>query len=318
MEKPNIPKNEKKRLATLRFLDILDTQAEERFDRLTRMARYIFKVPIAMVSLVDENRHWFKSSIGLNMIETARETSFCGHTINGNEVFIIPNAIKDPRFADNPLVLHAPYIRFYAGCPLIVNGYKLGTLCLIDTNPRDFKSKDTAALKDLASMVEHELAAVQLATTDALTELSNRRGFLAVAQNNLNLSLRNKSPVTLVYIDLDHFKFINDNFGHAEGDSALMAFANLIKNTFRDSDLFARIGGDEFAFLFNHSSKKQVEKAMQKLKMALNQYNQQQQCGYSIAFSYGVVQFNPHKHANIEKLLCAGDKLMYESKNINS
>ncbi|MFT6984636.1 MAG: diguanylate cyclase (GGDEF)-like protein [Psychromonas sp.] len=314
MKKPDIPLNEKKRLETLRSLDVLDTEAEERFDRLTRIAKRMFRVPIALVSLVDENRQWFKSCVGLSASETSREISFCGHAILDNDVFIVPNTTEDPRFADNPLVLNEPNIHFYAGCPLVVHGYRLGTLCIIDKIPRNFDNEDIEALKDLASMVERELAAVQLATLDELTGISNRRGFLALAQSSLNFSVRNKFPVTLVYLDLDHFKSINDNFGHSEGDSVLVAFADLIKSTFRDSDLFARLGGDEFVLLLNSASKKQAEQTIEKFRLSLKTYNQERKCAYNVSFSYGVVEFTHKKHATIEELLADGDMLMYELK----
>lgn len=314
MNKPDIPYNETERLEILRSIDILDTQAEERFDRVTRMAKRMFGVPIALVSIVDQNRQWFKSVVGLNATETPREISFCGHAILDSDVFIVPNAIEDPRFEDNPLVLEDPSIRFYAGCPLVVNGYRLGTLCLIDQTPRDFEADDVEALKDLASTVECELSAVQLATLDPLTGISNRRGFLPLAQNNLSLSLRNKFPVALVYLDLDKFKFINDNFGHAEGDSVLVSLATLFKDSFRESDIYARLGGDEFVILLNGTSKVQAELIMEKLLHSFKEHNQERARDYKVSFSYGVVEFDNKRHATIEGLLSDGDELMYELK----
>jgi diguanylate cyclase (GGDEF)-like protein len=314
MVKPDIPQNEKKRLDALRALDILDFQAEERFDRLTRMAKRIFSVPIALVSLVDENRQWFKSCIGLSLSETSREISFCGHAILGSEVFIIRDAVEDERFADNPLVLNDPKIRFYAGCPLTVNGHRLGTLCIIDQAPRNFGHDDIEALKDLASMVERELEAVQLATLDELTGLSNRRGFLLLAKYSRKLSIRQKSRLVLVFIDLDQFKSINDKYGHAEGDVALVAFANLMNASFRESDHYARLGGDEFVALLSSTSIKEAETMIERFKTSLNAYNQQAKRGYDISFSYGIVEFNHGTQTTIEELLAQGDSLMYESK----
>jgi diguanylate cyclase (GGDEF)-like protein len=314
MIKPDIPQNEKNRLETLKSLDILDSQAEERFDRLTRMAKRMFGVPIALVSLVDKNRQWFKSCIGLSASETSREISFCGHAILGSEVFIIPNVLEDPRFFDNPLVLDAPNIRFYAGCPLTVNGYRLGTLCLIDQTPRDFNSEDVAALKDLAAMVEHELEAVQLATLDELTDLSNRRGFLLLAKHSLMLSIRQKLPVVLIFMDLDQFKAINDTFGHAEGDSVLATFAKLMKSHFRDSDVYARLGGDEFVVLLTGTCVKEAEEVIGRFKESLSEHNQKENRGYDISFSYGIIEFNQKTHIGIEKLLSEADALMYEAK----
>ena len=314
MKKPDIPQDEQTRLETLRSLDILDTLLEERFDRLTRMAKRIFGVPIALVSLVDENRQWFKSCIGLGASETSRDISFCGHAILGNGIFIIPDTLDDRRFADNPLVLNDPNIRFYAGCPLAVNGYKLGTLCIIDQTPRSFGKEDIEALQDLASMVERELAAVQLATLDELTNISNRRGFMVLAQYSLNFCVRQKIPATLVFIDLDKFKPINDKFGHAEGDAALIAFARQMKSAFRDTDLFARLGGDEFVALLTSTSKQQAEGVIERFSHSLKKCNQEANRGYDVSFSYGIVEFNPEKHCAIEDLLAVGDSLMYEVK----
>ncbi|UGA37405.1 GAF domain-containing protein [Chromobacterium haemolyticum] len=112
MKTPDIPADEPQRLATLRALGVLDTAAEERFDRLTRMAKRLFRVPIALVSLVDENRQWLKSCVGMSTVETERDISFCGHAILGDDIFYIPDALADERFADNPLVTGAPHIRF--------------------------------------------------------------------------------------------------------------------------------------------------------------------------------------------------------------
>ena len=138
---------------------------------------------------------------------------------------MVPDASSDERFHDNPLVTAAPNIRFYAGCPLTVgNGGKVGTLCVIDREPREFGPEDMGLLRDLARMVEQELEAVQMATMDGLTQLSNRRGFEAMARHALDL-----------------FKQINDRFGHAEGDRALASFARMLSQTFRESDAVGRL-----------------------------------------------------------------------------
>ncbi|MGA8862994.1 MAG: sensor domain-containing diguanylate cyclase [Gallionella sp.] len=315
MKKPDIPPDEQFRLETLRSFNILDTPREERFDRFTRIAKRLFDVPIAYISLIDENRQWLKSSMGFNASETSRDISFCGHAILGDQVFIIPDATNDARFADNPLVLGNPKICFYAGCPLSApNGRKLGTLCIIDHKPRHLRTEDLEALRDLSSMVEHELAAVQLATLDELTNIPNRRGFMMLAEHSLHLCARQKIPASLVFMDLDKFKLINDTFGHAEGDRALVDFAEPMKNTFRVSDVFARMGGDEFAVLLTNTSKKAAEEIVAKFRQSLEKYNQDANRGYDISFSYGIVKFDSEKHRTIESLLADGDLLMYERK----
>ena len=157
LEAPS-PDNDDQRVAALRSLGILDTPPEQRFNRITRTAARLFNVPIALVTLVDEQRQWFKSRYGLFVAETPRNISFCGHAILGDEIFVIEDAQSDARFADNPLVTGAPFIRFYAGRPLATPaGTKLGTLCLIGREPRTLSDTDRLMLEDLAGWAEREI-----------------------------------------------------------------------------------------------------------------------------------------------------------------
>lgn len=163
MQTPLFPPDEPQRLQALQDLEILDTPPEARFDRVTRIAQQLFQVPIALVSLVDADRQWFKSRQGLDAPETPRDISFCGHAILGEGVFVVPNATTDERFQDNPLVCGGPDIRFYAGAPLHgPTGARVGTLCLIDRVPRTLSPEQLASLRDLADCVEGELERTQL------------------------------------------------------------------------------------------------------------------------------------------------------------
>lgn len=315
MKTPDIPANEKERLESLRTADILDTSPEERFDRLTRMAKRVFGVSIALVSLVDENRQWFKSKVGLDACQTGRDISFCGHAILGNEIFVIEDALKDERFHDNPLVTGPPNIRFYAGAPLrFLDGNKLGTLCIIDQQPRILDEDDQNMLRDLAEMAENELGAIQLATIDELTKISNRRGFIALAQNSISLCARQGSPVSMVFFDLNKFKQINDQFGHAEGDHALVTFAGLMRKAFRDSDVFARLGGDEFAVLLTNTSQQHATTIVERFRGLVDIYNEQISRGYDISFADGIVSLKPDADCSVDHLLREADVLMYEKK----
>ena len=315
MEPPTKRANEATRLDTLRALNILDSAPEERFDRLTRLAKRLFGVPIALVSLVDADRQWFKSCVGLEASETSRDISFCGHAILGDDIFTIPNALADERFRDNPLVTGAPHIRFYAGCPLTVaNGSKLGTLCLIDVQPRELDADDRALLRDLARLAEQELAAVQLANLDELTLLSNRRGFEALAQHALNVCKRLGKPAALLFFDLNDFKQVNDLFGHAEGDHALVTFADVLRHAFRESDVIGRLGGDEFVAVLTDSSLVESEKLTQRLQNLLDARNAEDRRGYDIRCSVGRVAYDVDRHNTISALLAEADTAMYADK----
>ncbi|MGH1463421.1 MAG: diguanylate cyclase [Neptuniibacter sp.] len=315
MKRPDFPEEDAQRLACLKALNILDTESEERFDRLTRLARRLFDVPIALVSLVDTNRQWFKSCMGLDAQETGRDISFCGHAILGDDLFIIPDTLEDERFHDNPLVTSEPYIRFYAGCPLThISGHKLGTLCLIDTRPRHFTVAELSDLEDLAVMAERELAAVQLATLDELTNISNRRGFSVLATKALNFCSRMKLPAALLFFDLDGFKEINDRLGHKEGDQALKTFADCLRSTCRESDVFGRIGGDEFATLLVDTDLDGAQQLIDRLRNALNEAQIKTVSEYLIEFSAGSLMLDEDGTCDIENLLEQADKRMYMDK----
>lgn len=173
MQEPQFPPDEQQRLCALQQLCILDTPPEERLDRITRIATNFFNVPIALVTLVDTERQWFKSCQGLDVSETPRSISFCGHAILGDTAMVVPDTLRDPRFVDNPLVEKEPCIRFYAGYPLsAADGSKLGTLCLIDRRPRKLRAADLDVLRDLAAWAEEEVN--NLSRRQAKAELAKR------------------------------------------------------------------------------------------------------------------------------------------------
>lgn len=315
MMKPKIPQNEAERLHALRTLQILDTSHEERFDRVTRMAKRMFGVSISLVSLIDEDRQWFKSKQGLAVPETPREISFCGHAINQDGLFIIPDAAEDERFANNPLVVDAPNIRFYAGYPLkLRKGINIGTLCLIDEKPKVLAEEDKQLLEDLGAMIEQEIRSIQLATLDELTLISNRRGFLTLAEHSQKVCQRKQMPISVILFDLNKFKPINDQFGHHEGDFALTQFADVMREVFRDSDVIGRLGGDEFVAMLTDSDNDQITRILSRFAEAVTAMNQSINKPYIIEYSAGVAHFDYDTDRSIEQMIEQADAAMYQQK----
>ncbi len=235
---------EAERIMALRRYNVLDTAPEEAFDRITRIARAIMDMPIALVSLVDEHRQWFKSNQGLDVDETSRDVSFCAYTIQDTQPMIIADALKDSRFANNPLVLGPPHIRFYVGVPLRNrDGYNIGSLCLLDTKPRTVTATQIAILEDLAKIVVDELDLRLLVSTDGLTGAMSRKAFHEQVERDIARAERHRTALSCVLIDIDHFKAINDNYGHAAGDHVLERSVAMWRLELRKSDYIGRLGG---------------------------------------------------------------------------
>ncbi len=322
MQEPKIPPNDDLRLQAVEDLDILDTPPEDAFDRITRMAARIMEVPMAAVTIVDKNRQWFKSRVGLDVQETPRKHSFCGHAINSESLFIVTNAKEDERFFDNPLVTGGPHISFYIGIPVSdPNGYPIGTLCAISDEVKTPTETQKVLLLDLAKMVESELKMRQESTTDVLSGLMNRRLFNDVAQVAWGQSMRQKKPMSLMMIDIDNFKDINDTLGHAVGDQVISKTGEVLRSKMkRASDVVARLGGDEFIAVFpdcdlNHIGKMansihaELDDALRSLLSPLDHRFD----GASV--SIGATTMSPEQlSGGLSDMVIEADRLLYESK----
>jgi len=284
--KAGLPENERARLDALREYDILDTPPEQAYDDIAYLASLIAGTPIAIVSLVDQNRQWFKSTVGVATTETSRDIAFCAHAIlEPARLFIVPDASEDERFAENPLVTTDPKIRFYAGAPLVTpDGDALGALCVIDRVARELTAEQQRAMRALSRQVMAQLELRRVITqlqrhaaaqqryeeqlrlyqqrleranaqlevesaTDVLTGLMNRRAFDQRLEEELNRAGRYESTLSLALIDIDKFKSYNDDFGHLAGDEILRSLARVLTKNSRASDFVARLGGEEFAVI---------------------------------------------------------------------
>ncbi len=303
MQVPQIPDNEEQRIAALTMLNILDTPAEERFDRLTRLARKLLDIPVALVSLVDTDRQWFKSATGLNATETPRDISFCGHAILESGTFIVNDASKDERFADNPLVVNEPSIRFYAGFPLSApTGERLGTFCIIDRKPRQLSDDDQETLEDLARIAERELSASYLATTDTATGLCNRSGFELLAQKLMNACSRVELPASAVFFRLLAPK--DPDTGELT-EQGVCAFSQILSEACRDADLSARIDERHFACLLNSCPSDKVTLFLRRVDQGVMRHNNNH-CNATIVMQSSWVAYNPFAHHSVNALMQQG------------
>ncbi|MCB0278130.1 MAG: sensor domain-containing diguanylate cyclase [Calditrichaeota bacterium] len=314
MIKPEFPETEAERQKTLDSLNLLDSDSEERFDRLTRLACKVFNVPIALVCLIDNNRQWFKARIGISVQETSREISFCAHAIHSDEIMIVEDATIDERFYDNPFVISEPYIRFYAGCPIrYINGQCLGTICIIDKFNRHLNESEKSSLRDLAKLVEREIAMVNLAIVDDLTDLPNRKGFILLARNTIANAIENRLETILVYFDIDQFRIANDRLGYREANMILIQFADLLKKRFKGKAVIGRINADKFAILLSLRENESAELEIERFRQANAEYTHEHH--YKIQFSEVMVRMLSPQLRTVEDLLIYADKLMYIKKH---
>ena len=468
MLKPRIPADEETRLATLHTLALLDTPADERFDRLVRIAKQLFDVPIVLFSLIDDDRQWVKSAIGIDFRETPRAWSFCGHTILDNDPMIVEDTLEDPRFIDNPFVATAPRVRFYAGIPIkATNGQRIGTLCILDDRPRQLSAAEVSLLGDVAESIEDEINAPDLkslndrllqserellesltqlreaerhqrarnkileliargyplyevlksiaveieqcnpgvlacvevfgqngdqaqfywgkraqyrpfedldkcrteaiasasgellgnisinrsgsgrsadidlkmigltanlasiaierdqadrmiwkqANYDSLTGLPNRNLMRERLEQELHKARRHHFELAVLFIDLDHFKQVNDTFGHQMGDQLLAQVGSRLSQCVRETDTVARLGGDEFTLIAAElREQRDAQRVADKMLAELAREFRLGSESVSLSASIGIAFFPDHGE-DMDALIRSADRAMYDAKN---
>jgi diguanylate cyclase (GGDEF)-like protein len=269
-----VPPDEARRLKAVHSYDILDTPPEMDFDALTRVAAHAFNTPAAVIGLMDSDRLWFKSQLGLDVPQLDRQIAMCAHALmSPSEAFVVEDLSQDPRFRHNPLVTQSPHLRFYAGVPLVdADGFALGTIAVVDKQPRAFSDAQRASLQDMSRLVisslenrQRALLLSHLAMTDYLTGLANRVQFERTLNSELAHSRRTGESFTVLYMDLDGFKAINDAFGHAAGDEVLVEVAQRLTRQVRAEDLVSRFGGDEFGVFLRESQQDSDESLIQRI-----------------------------------------------------
>lgn len=315
MQKPPTPIDEASRLESLYKLDVLDTPAEERFDRITRIAQFMFDVPIALISLVDKERQWSKSSAGLPAGETPRYDSFCAHAILQNETLFIPDTTKDERFFDNPFVVGEPYLRFYAGHILkSYDDHKIGTLCIMGPEPRELSQKEKLALRDLGLTTQDALQSLRHEDKDVQTGLYNRRGFLSVTEFMLANCKKLDCHASLIYFDLSNYQSYADSHDKSEELNLLNKFTSILKQTFRSEDILARVDHSRFVALAVHNKDVKVESFIERMKNQIHSLMTTVDEKQYLEFRSGIITSLPEYLENSGRLIDLVDKKMSGSE----
>ncbi len=441
---------EEARLNKLHEFDILDSEPEELFDKITKLVARLLNTPIALISFIDRDRQWVKSGTGTDLKQTARENSFCTHTIRDDQIMVVENAVSDHRFSENPLVTGKHSMQAYAGAPLRSNdGYNLGSLSAIDTKPREFSAEEKNILEELSAFIvghmemrllasraiaaeqrlidavdslpdglvfydgedrlvmcnqryreiysessdlivpgarfediirggvergqypesvgheeewirervkihqnpgdpiEQELPGdrwlriqegktsdggligfrfdvtklkrqerelTRMAWTDGLTGTLNRRRFMELSKIEFNRSIRHGRSLAVLVLDIDHFKKINDQHGHAAGDQVLVEIADRWRRTLRDHDLLGRLGGEEFGVLLSETHKGGAFRVAERLRSA----TQEQPVSYGenlikVTVSIGIGKMD-ERYESIDEMLMDADNALYNVK----
>ena len=311
------PEYDPARLKTLRDYCVLDTEPETRFDELTLLASRICNTPIAIISLVDEKRLYFKSAIGLKVREIPSNHSFCIEVVKQGEPIIVKDAREDERFQSNPLVHDNPYFRFYAAAPLIApNKHVIGTLCVIDYIPRDINLEQQEALKILGRQVITQLELDVQAIRDPLTGLFNRRYADEMLRSELRRMDRKKASLGLLIIDIDNFKKVNDTHGHGTGDAVLRTFGKYLLENVRYEDVACRIGGEEFMVIIPETV---LGVAQQRSEDIRNEFHKMEFLNENkildnLSLSIGVAAYPIHGKTAEDLIRCA-DSALYRAKS---
>lgn len=266
-----MPVDEELRLRDLERHAAIGLASDPHFERLVDLAASLFGTPIVAISLVDAERQWFLASRGLGgLCETPRSSAFCAHAIAGEGVMVVPDACLDARFNANPLVVGEPGIRFYAGAPLrSPDGHNLGTLCVIDLQPRPpLSATQQQQLQWLADLVMRELELRRLTLHCPITGLPIRRAFLAIGEREWLRARSDHLPLALLCFDIDDFRRINHRWGHRAGDRVLMDFAHLVRGFKREQDYAGRLGDGEFGLLMVNSTPEQAMVVAEDLRNA--------------------------------------------------
>lgn len=295
---------------------VLDEGSPADLELISRIAAAALKVPITHVSFLDGDRQWVRAAVGIDRMEVPLEDSFCIHAIEAGEMLVVEDAANDVRFAQSKYVTGDPHVRFYAGAPLFTNNQvAIGTLCAIDHSRRCFTAEQRAILNDLAELAMHQIELGRAALVDGLTGSWNRRMLARVATAEFGRSARSGRTFSIAMLDLDHFKQLNDTFGHGAGDDVLVRFTEVIRAHLRPEDWLFRLGGEEFGVLIVHAGVEEASNVIDRIRGALAAEGPVAQTK-PVTFSAGVGEHRPGtgEPDTLKSMLERADRALYRAK----
>ncbi|PTQ71079.1 sensor domain-containing diguanylate cyclase [Pseudomonas sp. GV071] len=331
MLSPAIPANELIRQEVLDNQELLDTPADPYLDVLVKVVGEMFEVKTVLISLIDRDRQWFKARRGLEIPETPRSVSFCGHAILQDDLFLVEDTHQDPRFADNPVVTNPPFLRFYAGQPLYAqDGHAIGTLCLLHPAPKHLNKRQKLRFKDMATLAEGYLKLRHMSEQtqqlraalsreqrktmlDTLTQVWNRAGLEHFLPREQTRAEERDMKLGLLFCDLDYFKRVNDAHGHDAGDKVLWESARRIAAAVRPQDVVTRSGGEEFVVLTHVHDEQELRLIGERIRAAVaREPIDAGEVELQLTISIGSAVTQPQE--NPEQALKRADKALYHAK----
>ncbi len=321
-----LPANEAQRLQALWASQLLDTPPEPDCDALVRLAAQTLNMPMAWLALADAGRLWFKARMGFDMTEMPRALTPCTHTLlRPDQPLLVADLTQDNRFAAQPCVCNAPHWRSYAGVALLdAQGHALGTLAVASPQPRSFSLQDTANLHDLALLAQDALdkrrltqQLIHMRLSDPLTGLANRTQFNQALQVELGHAMRCGEPFSVLCMDLDGFKAVNEGFGHAAGETVLCEVARRLREQVRVGDVLARFDSDEFGVVMRRGAKESAQVLAKRIvKSVCAPITLTSGDAIGVGISVGMASYNDSV-ASAATLLQQADQALFQAKQQN-